>query len=60
MRITLIGANGLLADSVGRYCNTHNYELTVWGLEKPIKHTFNSFVSVNLISGNPDYLALKN
>lgn len=60
MRITLIGANGLLADSVGRYCNTHNYELTVWGLEKPINHAFNSFVSVNLISGNPDYLALKN
>jgi nucleoside-diphosphate-sugar epimerase len=59
MRVTLIGANGLLADSVGRYCNLHNHELTVWGLDKPSNHAYSSFVSVNLISGSPDYLTLK-
>lgn len=59
MKVTLIGANGLLADSVGKYCNINKYELEVWGLEKPINHDWNSFVKVNLINGNPGYAALK-
>ncbi len=59
MKVTLIGSNGLLADSIGVYCNTHNFELVVWGLDKPLNHLYTSFEQVNLISGQPDYSTLK-
>jgi nucleoside-diphosphate-sugar epimerase len=59
MKVTLIGSNGLLADSIGVYCNTHNFELVVWGLDKPLNHSYTSFEQVNLISGQPDYSTLK-
>ncbi len=55
MKVTLIGSNGLLSDSVGKYCNNMNFDLSVLGLNAPEKHYFTTFEQINLITNQPDY-----
>ncbi len=58
MKITLIGSNGLLSDSIGKYCNTCNIKLTVWGLYKPLNHKFTTFKQVDLFANQYDYSSI--
>jgi nucleoside-diphosphate-sugar epimerase len=58
MKVTVIGTNGLLSDSIGRYCNMHNHELSMYGLAEPERHLFHSFSQINLINENLDYTEL--
>jgi len=60
MKVTVIGTNGLLSDCIGKYCNTNNHELMMFGLDKPLRHEFDSFTSINLIHQDLDYKALLN
>lgn len=55
MKIAVIGTNGLLSDSIGRYCNKYNYHLAMYGLTKPEGHAYNSFNPANLIYEELDY-----
>jgi nucleoside-diphosphate-sugar epimerase len=50
MRISIIGTNGLLSDSIGRYCNRNNIQLDMYGLSAPEKHKYNNFYKVNLVN----------
>ena len=54
MKVTLIGSNGLLADSIGKYCNACDIELIVWGLNEPTQHKFAHFNKIDLISEHID------
>ena len=55
MKITVLGTNGLLSDCIGRYCNKHNHQLFMYGLDVPIGHTYDIFNQVNLINDNLNY-----
>lgn len=50
MNVVLIGSNGLLANSIGKFCSVNNYDLTVIGLEEPAQHTYSKFIKTNLIN----------
>ena len=50
MKLLLIGSNGFLADSIGKFCNKKNIEIEVWGLKAPIKYNFNKFNYINLLT----------
>ena len=55
MKITVLGTNGLLSDCIGRYCNKHNHQLFMYGLDVPIGHTYDIFNQANLINDNLNY-----
>jgi len=49
MNVSVLGTNGLLANSIGKFCNEHNYNLDVYGRTMPIHHTFNKFVKIDFL-----------
>jgi len=55
MLVSVIGTNGLLSDCFGRFCNKNNYELMVYGLDKPFRHDYNVFTQINLVNEDIDY-----
>ena len=55
MKITVLGTNGLLSDCIGRYCNKHNHQLFMYGLDVPIGHTYDIFNQANLINDDLNY-----
>ena len=55
MKVIIIGSNGLLADSIGKYCNRQFYTLEVIGLDKPLHHTCDKFTQIDLIHDAIDY-----
>lgn len=55
MKVVIIGSNGLLANSIGKYCNEHLYWLEVVGLDQPTQHSYNKFTKLDLINDVINY-----
>lgn len=55
MRITIIGSNGLLSDSLGEYCDQNNIHLDVCGLAKPLFYKYDNFYYIDLTKDELDY-----
>lgn len=59
MKIAIIGTNGLLSNCVAQYCNVHNYEVEMYGIEKPEGVEYTNFYFVDLFKDSLDYSKLK-
>jgi nucleoside-diphosphate-sugar epimerase len=59
MKVSLIGSNGLLSDSIGRFCNSKDINLDVYGLYKPINHVYDNFYAVDLLKEDLEYDKIK-
>ena len=55
MKISIIGTNGLLSDSIGRYCNKNNIQLDMYGLFAPEHHQYDNFYSIDLAKEELQY-----
>lgn len=55
MKVSIIGTNGFLSKTIAKYCNSHNYELDMYGLEEPRGHQYDHFCKVDLVNGEIDY-----
>ena len=58
MKIILIGSSGLLANSIGKFCNTQNIEIDAWGSGNKINYLYNKFHQIDLLHENIDYNAI--
>jgi nucleoside-diphosphate-sugar epimerase len=59
MKVSLIGSNGLLSDSIGRFCNSKDINLDVYGLCQPINHVYDNFYTVDLLKEDIEYNKIK-
>lgn len=49
MKISIIGSNGFLSTAIGEYCNLQGWELDIYGLDRPVRHSFDRFHRVDLM-----------
>ncbi len=54
MKISIIGTNGLLSSSIGKYCNQKCYSLDSYGLDEPTNHECNNFFRIDLLNSDID------
>lgn len=54
MNIHLIGSNGSLATSIGKYCNSKGHHLDVFGRSMPKNYQFDQFISLDLMTDSLD------
>ena len=54
MNVNLIGSNGSLASSIGRYCNQQGHHLNVFGRSVPQKYHYDSFLELDLMKDSLD------
>ena len=54
MKIAIIGTNGFLSTSIAKYAEEKGWTLDMYGLDKPIHHTYSHFYSINLLQGDID------
>lgn len=54
MNIHLIGSNGSLATSIGKYCNSKGHHLNVFGRSMPKNYQYDQFVSLDLLKDSLD------
>ena len=59
MKISVIGTNGLLANSIGKFCNKNNIYLNMFGRTRPKIHEFNNFHEIDLIKNELPFEHLK-
>jgi nucleoside-diphosphate-sugar epimerase len=52
MKISIIGSNGLLSTTIGKYCNKLDYQVSVYGLDEPKGIKYDKFVKIDLIKEN--------
>lgn len=55
MKVSILGTNGFLSNTIARYCNKHGYSLDMYGLEKPTSCQFDNFNTADLIKNKLDY-----
>ncbi|MDR0865188.1 MAG: NAD(P)-dependent oxidoreductase [Candidatus Symbiothrix sp.] len=55
MKISIIGSNGLLSNSIGKYCNANKINLDVYGLQEPVHHSYDNFYPVDLLKEDLQY-----
>lgn len=54
MNISIIGSNGFLAGSIGKYCNNMNYEVHSWGFSEEKNYQYSTFHNVDLLNNEID------
>ncbi len=54
MKIAIIGTNGFLSTSIAKYAIEKGWSLDMYGLDKPIHHTYNHFYPIDLLQGDID------
>ena len=54
MKIAIIGTNGFLSATIAKYAIERGWSLDMYGLEKPIHHTYCHFYSIDLMQGDID------
>lgn len=59
MRVSLLGSNGFLSNSIGLFCNRMGYKLDIYGKEKPNYHSFTNYIELNLMQDQLDCNRLK-
>tara|TARA_B110000908_G_C10267775_1_gene466254 strand:+ start:263 stop:1153 length:891 start_codon:yes stop_codon:yes gene_type:complete len=59
MKISIIGTNGLLSNSIGRYCNENGIKIEMYGRSKPKRHDFNAFFEIDLLNEELSYEQIK-
>lgn len=50
MKISLIGSNGFLSNSIGIFCNKEAIKLDVWGLDEPAGYSCDQYHQIDLLS----------
>jgi len=59
MRISIIGSNGLLSDSIGHFYGTPDNYLELYGLAEPKRHAYNEFHRIDLMRDEFNYPQIK-
>lgn len=54
MKIAIIGTNGFLSTSIAKYAIERGWTLDMYGLDKPIHHTYSHFYPIDLLQGDID------
>lgn len=54
MNVTILGTNGFLSRAIALYCNEKRYPITMYGLDAPVDHEYDSFYKVNLMTERID------
>ena len=54
MKISILGANGFLSTSIAKYAIGKGWLLDMYGLDKPIQHTYSRFYPIDLLRGDID------
>ena len=49
MKISIIGTNGLLANSFGQFCNKMGFKLDTFGRRRPQNHRYDTFHKIDLL-----------
>lgn len=49
-KVSIIGSNGFLSTSIGRYSNQEGWVLDMYGLDKPTCHQYDNFYQVDLMT----------
>ncbi len=55
MKISIIGSNGLLSESIARYCNKNGIKPIIIGRSSPKRYDFKSFHSIDLLTNEIQY-----
>ena len=58
MKISILGSNGFLSTSIGRFANNAGWITEVYGLDKPTGHQYDKFVKCNLMDAELDCTGL--
>ena len=58
MKVSIMGTNGFLSNTIAKYCNKRGDHLDMYGLEEPKSHEFDNFYNVDLIKNQLDYSSL--
>lgn len=58
MKISIIGSNGFLSTSIGKYFSKKDYILEVYGRKEPICYSFSRFKEIDLVKSELDYNSL--
>lgn len=58
MKITIIGANSFLADSIGKYCNIIGIDIQGWSKSKNVKYELKELHIINLLNSSLCYRKL--
>lgn len=59
MKLSILGTNGFLSTAIAQYANQKGWQLDMYGLDKPINHTYNHFYPVNLMEEDFDCQVLQ-
>ena len=59
MKIAIIGTNGFLSASIAKYAIERGWSLDMYGLDKPIHHTYTHFYPLDLMQGDIDVEELR-
>lgn len=49
MKISILGTNGFLSNTIGKYANEHKWPLDMYGLDKPTTLQYENFYPINLM-----------
>lgn len=49
MKISILGTNGFLSNAIGHYANEQNWQLDMYGLDKPSTLHYENFYPINLM-----------
>ena len=58
MKISILGSNGFLSNSIAKYFNNLNWILDVYGLDPPLEYLCNRFIKCNLMEADIDCTCL--
>lgn len=54
MKIVIIGTNGFLSASIAKYAIERGWSLDMYGLDKPIHHTYTHYYPLDIMQGDID------
>lgn len=54
MKISILGTNGFLSNAIGKYANSQNWILDMYGIHKPTEHLYNKFYEIDLMKDELD------
>lgn len=55
MLVSILGSNGLLSNSIAKFCNNKNIEINIYGRSEPLGVTYSKFKQIDFIKNEIDY-----